>query len=115
MVPAATTGGKTMKANKSPSAAGIRGRGRPQMIHPGDRYGLLTVLARVEDGARRAPRYLCRCDCGCEVEVFGVALRSGSTKSCGCLRRERMRAAAKAAREAAKFLGGDDHESHDCT
>lgn len=29
-----------------------------------------------------------RCDCGTELEVWGSALLSGSTKSCGCLRRE---------------------------
>lgn len=32
--------------------------------------------------------WLCQCDCGNEVTVSGNRLRSGNTKSCGCLRRE---------------------------
>lgn len=36
--------------------------------------------------------WLCRCDCGRETEVWAGALRCGSIKSCGCLRRERVAA-----------------------
>lgn len=32
--------------------------------------------------------WLCRCDCGNEVEVSAHSLRNGNTKSCGCLNRE---------------------------
>jgi len=32
--------------------------------------------------------WLCQCDCGNEVTVSGNNLRSGNTKSCGCLLRE---------------------------
>ena len=32
--------------------------------------------------------WLCRCDCGAEVVVRGNNLRSGATRSCGCLHRE---------------------------
>lgn len=31
-------------------------------------------------------RYLCRCECGNTCEVFAGNLRSGHTKSCGCLK-----------------------------
>lgn len=81
-----------------------RGRGRKPAIEIGDRYGMLTVTARVEAEGR--PRYTCVCDCGCVVTVFGGALLSGNTRSCGCLRRERMRAAGKMASIYAR--GGDD-------
>jgi hypothetical protein len=32
--------------------------------------------------------WLCKCDCGNFVEVCGIDLRSGHTKSCGCIHRE---------------------------
>lgn len=36
-------------------------------------------------------RWLCRCDCGNEVQVFKTHLLQGHTTSCGCIRRERAR------------------------
>lgn len=60
----------------------------------GQRFGRLTVIRR--DGVWRNPdspwmtraKWLCRCDCGNEVSVIGQNLRSGATRSCGCLRTE---------------------------
>lgn len=53
----------------------------------GMRFGLLTVIRRVEDyispSGNRTPQWLCKCDCGTEVVVAGNSLRSGATKSCG--------------------------------
>lgn len=60
----------------------------------GKRYGRLTVIERTDDkiyGHRKAPRYLCKCDCGNMTKVCAEYLRSGETKSCGCLRVERMK------------------------
>lgn len=52
----------------------------------GDRYGKLTVLGRAPDvGGQTAWR--CKCDCGDETIVRMCDLRSGHTKSCGCLMR----------------------------
>jgi len=50
----------------------------------GMRFGSLTVLNFVESlaGSRR---WLCKCDCGNEKVIRGNALRTGNTKSCGCL------------------------------
>jgi hypothetical protein len=66
------------------------GRRRTQV---GDRYGRLVVLA---DAPLRLPdrmrRYLCRCECGNEVDVSGGHLRNGHTQSCGCIKREQMAA-----------------------
>lgn len=58
----------------------------------GNRYGRLVVVG--EAGSRGSYRYVrCRCDCGVEKEIRAQRLRSGETQSCGCLQRERVRAA----------------------
>lgn len=50
----------------------------------GNRYGILTVIRRVENDKNGKARWLCKCDCGNEIEVVGSMLRKGNTKSCGC-------------------------------
>ena len=54
----------------------------------GQRFGRLTVIERAANDKHGEPRWLCRCDCGNHVIVLGSSLRSGHTKSCGCLQRE---------------------------
>lgn len=58
----------------------------------GQKFGRLTVLQRAEDhyypSGRHDVQYLCKCDCGNNVTVFGIHLRSGHTVSCGCYRVE---------------------------
>jgi hypothetical protein len=55
----------------------------------GQRFSRLTVTARAEKKPYRGHAYFCcRCTCGSEVTVREDHLRSGSTKSCGCLRAE---------------------------
>jgi hypothetical protein len=51
----------------------------------------LTVLRRSErvSGARRKPMWSCRCQCGTVLDVIGDNLRSGCSKSCGCLDRQK--------------------------
>ena len=57
---------------------------RKKLDLTGQRYGKLTVLGPVENmGGRTA--WLCRCDCGRETAVLTRRLRSGHTRSCGCL------------------------------
>lgn len=51
----------------------------------GQRFGRLLVLSKA-DG--KPGRWNCLCDCGNEKVVYGSCLVSGSTKSCGCYRRE---------------------------
>lgn len=53
----------------------------------GNRYGRLTVLELAEKSRRVI--WKCLCDCGKETEVDAGNLRSGSTKSCGCMRKKR--------------------------
>jgi len=55
----------------------------------GKRYGRLIVIRKVGYGKNRKSKWLCRCDCGAEVVATIDNLKSGGTKSCGCLRRER--------------------------
>lgn len=55
----------------------------------GERFNKLVVIKRVENkvsssGIRQA-QWLCRCDCGRETVVTTTRLKSGMTKSCGCL------------------------------
>lgn len=54
----------------------------------GMRFGRLTVLGYVEKTPRRMSIWRVRCDCGVEFNTYGYALRSGATRSCGCLRKE---------------------------
>ncbi len=58
----------------------------------GQRFGKLLVIDRSEDhiypNGRHDLQYKCKCDCGTEVVVLGIHLRSGHVKSCGCYRRE---------------------------
>jgi hypothetical protein len=56
-------------------------------------YGRLTTLGlpfMVHDGKRNNPHQLCRCECGSVKIYFVSALRSGNSKSCGCLQRDRV-------------------------
>lgn len=54
----------------------------------GRRFGRLLVVDRDAGHQGTHAYWLCECDCGNEKAVTSHALRSGSTKSCGCLRRE---------------------------
>lgn len=56
-----------------------------KFIEPGTKFGMLTVIERL--GTRgNLWRYLCRCDCGKTSDVSSSSLRSGSIKSCGCIK-----------------------------
>jgi hypothetical protein len=55
----------------------------------GNRFGRLVVVDRAVDShSPRHPKWKCECDCGKTKTVVGCNLRSGATKSCGCLARE---------------------------
>ena len=52
----------------------------------GHKYGLLTVIGRVDDPDREGfSLWRCLCDCGNEKLVEGYQLRIGLVASCGCL------------------------------
>ena len=54
----------------------------------GDRFERLVVLEPIGMDHARKFRWLVRCDCGVEKVVRDNGLRTGNTKSCGCLNRE---------------------------
>ena len=62
----------------------------------GQVFGRLTVINQAEDyvnpntGVHTA-RWNCCCSCGSQklITVFGTSLKSGNTKSCGCLQKEK--------------------------
>lgn len=60
----------------------------------GKRYGFLLVQNR-ENTKGKNSKWKCKCDCGKEVIVYGYNLKSGHTKSCGCLQRKRTSEAVK--------------------
>lgn len=55
-----------------------------QLIEPGKAFGKLTVT-RLANKTSHGARWACLCECGKSVEVYGSHLRSGNTRSCGCL------------------------------
>lgn len=52
----------------------------------GNKYGLLTVMYRVNFDHKTKIKWHCKCECGNECDVSGTDLRSGNQISCGCLR-----------------------------
>lgn len=56
----------------------------------GMRFGRLIVRARSVN-RYNSPAWECLCDCGATSVVVGYSLRSGVTKSCGCLLRDKTR------------------------
>lgn len=54
----------------------------------GQSFGRLMVLGRAGIASNRRATWRCRCVCGRETIVIGGDLRSGRTRSCGCLRKE---------------------------
>lgn len=55
----------------------------------GKKYGKLAVVSKEENKRSETGRshvmYFCKCDCGKNIVVKAENLRSGNTKSCGCL------------------------------
>ena len=57
----------------------------------GERHGFLSVVQLLKRG-KGGTLWLCKCDCGNFTVVRGNNLRSGDTKSCGCLNIKRAKA-----------------------
>lgn len=58
----------------------------------GEQFGRFTVL--YESKKRNKGRnvyWVCSCVCGNKKDIEGYSLRSGNTKSCGCLHRDMLR------------------------
>lgn len=66
--------------------------GRPRYHKPrvdmiGKRFGRVVVVSFAESIQDRL-FYNCLCDCGTKVKLCGEYLRSGNTRSCGCLKHD---------------------------
>lgn len=57
----------------------------------GQKFGRWTIIKRVENDKYNQIRYLCQCDCGNTNIVHLGQLKSGHSKSCGCLSNELKR------------------------
>ena len=57
----------------------------------GQRFGKLVVLDRLPDhitpSGQKQRRWICKCDCGNTIEVYGTQLKNGRI-SCGCILKE---------------------------
>lgn len=63
-------------------------RGPPRCDLSGHRFGRLVAIRDAGRDAGHHRLWLCQCDCGQETTVSTNRLRTGNTKSCGCLYRE---------------------------
>ena len=59
----------------------------------GRHFGRLVVLSLASKRECGEYRWSCRCECGRITVADGAGLKSGNTKSCGCLRRDMTSAA----------------------
>lgn len=57
----------------------------------GQKLGRLLVMAYVGNTDNGEAIWRCVCECGTECTALGKNLRSGGTRSCGCLRSEANR------------------------
>ena len=53
----------------------------------GKKFGRWTVLSRAPNRGTRTA-WTCKCECGTVKDILSCHLKSGRSKSCGCLRRE---------------------------
>jgi hypothetical protein len=57
----------------------------------GKRFTRLQVVGRDFENRRIGRFWVCKCDCGTTISVPTNSLMRGSSKSCGCFTRDRMR------------------------
>ena len=56
----------------------------------GKTFGNLVVVAKDLDNATNRVKWLCMCSCGNTVSVRDNSLKTGNTKSCGCVGEEKL-------------------------
>ena len=81
----------------------------------GLKFGRLTVIERngsyVPPNGNSKAKWYCLCECGNKVDAIGNDLRTGRTKSCGCLQKENAYKAQNARRKhfGCTYCGSDKH------
>ena len=58
------------------------------MIKPGSTFNRLTAIRKTGKDKHNHAIWLWRCQCGGTIETLAASVRSGRTKSCGCLYKE---------------------------
>ena len=82
-----------MNTDRELLEAAAKAAGKRPMIDPiGEVYGRLRVVAEVARVNPRKRQFRCICECGGVVDRNLNALRSGHTRSCGCLHTEALAA-----------------------
>lgn len=56
----------------------------------GQKFGKLKVIEFYEKTPKQT-KWLCECECGNQCVVYSSHLKSGHTKSCGCISKERIK------------------------
>lgn len=57
----------------------------------GLRFGRLSVKKRLENNKHNQSMWWCKCDCGKELKVRGSNLTSGTSNSCGCYQKDKVK------------------------
>lgn len=60
---------------------------KPSLV--GQKFTRLLVIEKTDKRQHGKIVYKCLCDCGNIIEVASIYLRSGNTKSCGCLQKDK--------------------------
>jgi hypothetical protein len=82
----------TRRLNTPPCEEDGMSRGNSTTLMPGTPFGRWTVV-RFTRRLQHKDRYWVRCECGVEKETRAQSLLSGTSESCGCMRKERARVA----------------------
>ena len=65
--------------------------GMPLKDLTGQRFGRLVVESLASEKGKAGYRWNCKCDCGKATVRLGASLKSGQSKSCGCIPAEQSR------------------------
>jgi hypothetical protein len=66
------------------------GDNMPKLIDlTGQQFGRLIVIKKVKSNSKETT-WECKCECGNTIITKGIYLRTGDTKSCGCLAKEKL-------------------------
>lgn len=78
---------RARKLMKMRSRGNGLGRQRRTLVHPGERFGQLTVVSY-----NKFSRFaICCCDCGTHTSILAPRLKIGGATSCGCKRARNAR------------------------
>ena len=70
----------------------------------GQTFGKLTVIGPAENYKFGGKQWLCHCACGNFIVVRSGKLRSGNTRSCGCLRKDMFRKAPSNSKTGIRYI-----------